>query len=297
MDEAIRKADVLIEALPYIRRFHNKIVVIKYGGSVYGQEKLLDNILTDVVFMAQVGMCPILVHGGGKEITDEMARRGKKPAFNRGVRVTDEETLRIAADVLIDKISAALVEKIARLGGKAAAMNGRDNHFLRARKKPVGAAPNDVDLGFVGEVIGVNGQAAFDAWWGETIPVVAPIAVGEDERLYNVNADAAAAAIAKYLGAVKLVFISDVEGILADPDDRKTKYSSLTAYDIERLIADGTITGGMIPKVEALVDAVDAGVRKAHVVSAEVPHALLLEIFTDTGIGTEILRRNGRAAT
>ncbi|MBN1807874.1 MAG: acetylglutamate kinase [Planctomycetes bacterium] len=281
--EAIEKARVLIEALPYIRSFRNQFVVIKLGGAAMEDRNAMDSVVTDIVFMEQVGMWPVVVHGGGKAISRAMEEAGIEPRFVSGVRYTDENTLKIAADVLIDQISNSLVETIRLKGGQATPLNGRGSSFLTARK-----LAGDVDLGRVGEVTGVDRDLCQRLSVGGVIPVVAPIARGEDGGLYNINADSCALAVAVRLQASKLVFMSDVPGILM-PGNAADVLSTVTPGDVDRLKAEGIITGGMIPKVEASIGAVRSGVRKVHIVGEHLPHALLLEIFTDKGVGTQIV--------
>ncbi len=315
MEEAIGKARVLIEALPHIRSFRRKFVVVKMGGSAMDDEEVLDRFVKDVVFMEQVGMWPVLVHGGGPRISAEMKRAGVEPVFVEGHRVTTPEVIEIAARVLIEEVSSHICDLVERAGGKAIPLNGRGSSFLLGRKRKVPAISRaqaepgascpgspKVDLGLVGDVTQVDSEACYRLADGGLIPVVAPIArMDPDEPhskddfgfsggvpLLNVNGDAAASAIAAALGAEKIVFLSNVPGVMRDPDDPGTLESSLTRADVEKLIAEGGIAGGMLPKVRSCLDAVSGGVRKAHIVSALVPHALLLEMFTDQGIGTEI---------
>jgi len=301
MEEAIGKARVLIEALPHIRSFRRKFVVVKMGGSAMDDPEVLARFVKDVVFMEQVGMWPVLVHGGGPRISAEMERAGVEPVFVEGHRVTTPEVIEIAARVLIEEVSSNICDLVEEGGGKAIPLNGRGSSFLMGRKRKVPGSP-DVDLGLVGDVTQVDSEACYRLADGGLIPVVAPIArmdPGEPHSkkdfgfsggvpLLNVNGDAAASAIAAALGAEKIVFLSNVPGVMRDSDDPSSLESSLTRGRVEELIKDGTIAGGMLPKVRSCLDAIDAGVRKAHIVSALVPHALLLEMFTDKGIGTEI---------
>lgn len=283
VDKAIEKAATLIEALPYIKSFDQKVIVVKMGGSAITDEKVLHSLVHDVVFMEQVGMRPLLVHGGGPRITAAMEAAGLTPRFVDGQRYTDEATLKIAARALIDEISADVCERIRNTGGVAVAMNGRDSTFLRGRKRA------GKDLGLVGEVTGVDLELANRLLAGNIIPVVAPIARGDDGTLYNVNADLAAARLAGMLGAEKLVFLSNVPGILRDVKDPGSLLSTATAGEIRELIKSGVISGGMLPKVEAGLTSLAAGVRKVHMISGLVSHSLLLEIFTARGVGTEMV--------
>ena len=283
MEKAIEKAAVLIEALPYIKSFHHKIVVVKLGGAAMTDEKQLHSIVHDVVFMEQVGMYPLVVHGGGPNINAAMKASGLVPRFVDGQRYTDEKTLEIVARVLIGEISADIVRRIDQAGGVGIAVNGRDSCFLRGQRLP------GKDLGLVGEVIGVDRELANRMLDGDIIPVVAPVARGEDGQLYNVNADLAAARIAQELKAEKLVFLSDVPGLLADPQDDDSLLSTVTSDQVRELIADGKIDGGMLPKVEAALNSMRTGVNKVHMISGVAPHSLLLEIFTDRGVGTQMV--------
>jgi len=296
MKEAIEKAAVLIEALPYIQRFRAKPVVVKFGGAAMESEDILRQVLLDVVFMEQVGMYPILVHGGGQFITAEMAARGKEPVFVQGHRVTDEETLQIAFDVLVGRISAQIVETIRSHGGRAECV-WQDGSPIKARKHCLDVKGPDgqtrkVDVGLVGAVVDVDRDAIMDMCRRGVVPVVPPIATAADREggRYNVQADTIAFALAKALKAEKLVFLSNTHGILTDPDDPTSYISSATQQDIAAMIADGTIHGGMLPKARASLEALEAGVHKTHIVDGRIRHSLLLEIFTDEGIGTQIVR-------
>jgi acetylglutamate kinase len=304
MQQAIEKARVLIEALPYIHRFRRRFVVVKIGGNAMDDEQLVRDVIRDLVFMEQVGMWPVLVHGGGPHISEAMKRAGIEPTFVHGRRVTTPESMQIVARVLIDEVSARMCELIEDAGGKAIPLNGRGSSFLVGRKYRLPEAP-DVDLGLVGEITSVDREMCFRLADGGLIPVVAPIARLAEEsnaqpsadaaaggaatHLLNVNGDTAAAAIAAGLLADKLVDISNVPGVLRDADDPTSIISTLHAAEATALIDAGVIVGGMIPKVQSCIEAVAGGVKKAHVVSAQLPHALLLEIFTDKGIGTEIV--------
>ncbi len=283
MEKAIEKAAVLIEALPYIKSFHHKIVVVKLGGAAITEERVLHSLVHDVVFMEQVGMYPVIVHGGGPRISAAMKEAGLKPRFVDGQRYTDEKTLDIVARVLVSEISADIVKRIKATGGVAVAVNGRDSFFLRAARRP------GTDLGLVGEITEVDGELAGRMLTGDIIPVVAPLARGAGGELYNVNADLAAARVAQELGAEKLVFLSDVPGILANREDPESLLSTVTAAEVRKLIAGGGIEGGMLPKVEAGLRSLAAGVNKVHMISGLVPHSLLLEIFTDRGVGTQMV--------
>jgi acetylglutamate kinase len=296
MREAIEKANVLIEAQPYITRFRRKFVVVKIGGNAMDDETVVRAVLRDLVFMEQVGMWPVLVHGGGPHISAELARAGIESTFVRGNRVTTPEAMQIVARVLIERVSARICEQIEELGGKALPLNGRESAFLVGRKYRLPDEPS-ADLGLVGEITGVDREMCYRLADGGLIPVIAPVArldhvhnsPGGGVQLLNVNGDNAASAIAIGLGAEKLVDISNVPGVLRDAKDPGSIISTLRAEEALELIRTGVIAGGMIPKVRSCVDAIVGGVRKAHVVSANLPHALLLEIFTDQGTGTEII--------
>jgi len=292
MKEAIEKAGVLIEALPYIQRFRDKIVVVKYGGSAMGSgEGDLANVLTSVVFMNQVRMCPVLVHGGGPFISKELKRRGLDSRFISGHRYTDEQTLRVVEDVLIDGVNASLVAEINRLGGRAMGLHNRAFHYLHAQRlalqDPDGA---EIDLGLVGHLTDVDAEIIQEVCTRGAVPVIAPLATGPNGETLNVNADTAATFIAARLAAEKLVLLTDVPGICADPDNPDTLLSTLTEAEVEDLIEREAIRGGMLPKVRACIAALDGGVKKAHIIDASTPHSLLLEIFTDEGIGTQIVK-------
>ncbi len=288
MMNALHKSKVLLEALPYLKAFDRKVVVIKIGGSTMTDTTILPSVVRDVVFLEQVGVWPIIVHGGGPRITAEMERLGLKATFVKGRRVTDEATLQIAQKVLIDEISTNVVDLVQSEGGKAIPLNGLGSRFLRCRKKIFEEDPT-MDLGYVGEIAQIDAELPLRMLAGGIIPVVAPIASGlDDGHLYNVNADSAAWKIAAELHAEKLVYLSNVPGILRDKDKPETLITSANVDECETLMRSGVIVGGMIPKIEACVAALKGGVRKTHVISGLQQHSLLLEIFTPEGIGTEI---------
>lgn len=285
---AFDKATIFLEALPYLKEYDRKFVVIKIGGSTMTDETILPSVVRDVVFLEQVGIWPILVHGGGPRITEEMERRGMQPTFVKGRRVTDEATLDIAQHVLIDEISANVVRLIEKEGGKAIPLNGRGSGYLRCHKKIFAEDPT-MDLGYVGEIDSSDTELAHRMLVGGIIPVVAPIARrSSDMHLFNVNADSVAWKIAAELKAEKLVYLSNVPGILRDKDKPESLISSATLAECDELIKSNVIVGGMIPKIEACMDALKNGVKKTHVISGLRKHSLLLEIFTPEGIGTEI---------
>jgi len=283
MEEAIKKAEVLIEALPYIRQFKDKVIVIKYGGSILGEEKIRKGVLEDIVFLNFMGLKPVLVHGGGPNISGRMRATGKKTDFVDGMRVTDEETLVVVEEEL-KKLNDLIVSEIKELGAKATGLNGRDKNLIQTEKKKA-----KIDLGLVGHIVGVNGKAITDELQRNHVPVIIPMGIGEDKKTYNVNADEAAASIAAELKAEKLVLLTNVKGIMRDAEDPHSFISTLTGESAKALIEQKVIQTGMIPKVMACMDSLSKGVKKTHMVDACIPHALLLEIFTDKGIGTEIV--------
>lgn len=291
VDAAVRKSATLIEALPYIKEFSGKFVVVKLGGSAQDNPDVLRKIFCDVDFMLSVGMRPIIVYGGGKRISAAMKEAGKEPEFIYGQRRTDAETMEIASRVLIDEVGADLLGLLDECGAKGELLNGRDHHFLRAVKKTLPTHP-EVDLGFVGEPVAIDAMGVYEVIERRRVPLVAPIACGcgkSPDTLYNVNGDTASALIAGDLHAEKLVLMFDMAGILKDRDDPESLISHMDKDAAEALIADGTISEGMIPKVQACLHALSLGVRKAHIVAGAQPHALLLEIFTQQGVGTEIV--------
>ena len=292
VEEAQRKAAVLAEALPYIQSFRHKVVAIKLGGSTMDKKAMLESLFLDVVFMAAVGMRPLIVHGGGPAISREMERRGKKPVFVNGHRVTDAETLEIARSVLVDRINADIVAQLRSLGAQAQSVFGAP---LRARRKVVeekdaSGAVKRYDLGLVGVMEDVDVAHFRGVLDAGAIPVVAPIACGPAGEALNVNADSVAAFLAGRLRAEKLVFLSDVHGIMTNPPDPASFADTLDEPSVERLIKDGVISGGMRPKVEACIAALDGGVRKAHIIDGRMEHSLLLEVFTSAGVGTQIVK-------
>ncbi|MDO8662266.1 MAG: acetylglutamate kinase [Candidatus Omnitrophota bacterium] len=284
MEEAIRKADVLIEALPYIKRFHKKIIVIKYGGSILGEEKIRKGVLEDIVFLNFMGLKPVLVHGGGPNISDRMRHSGKKTEFVDGMRVTDEETLEVVEEEL-KTLNDIIVKEILELGAKAVGLNGKKDQLIQAEKKKA-----KIDLGLVGNIVGVNAEAILDEIKKDKITVILPMGIGKDKKIYNVNADEAAASVAGSLEAEKFVLLTNVKGILRNPDDPHSFISTLTTKEAKGLVENNIIQQGMIPKVKACIDALEKGVKKTHIIDARIPHGLLLEIFTDKGIGTEIIQ-------
>ncbi|BAF58684.1 acetylglutamate kinase [Pelotomaculum thermopropionicum SI] len=287
------KAAVLVEALPYIKKFYGKTIVIKYGGHAMLDDSLKEAVLTDAVLMKYVGMHPVIVHGGGPEITEMLKRVGKDSRFVGGLRVTDGETMEIVEMVLVGKINKGIVSRINRIGGLAVGLSGKDAGLFQAVKKyrkvrtPEGREET-ADIGFVGEISRVNPQIVSTVIAEGYIPVIAPVAVGPEGESYNINADYAAGRLAAALGADKLIILTDVEGIMADRSDPGSLISVLRASEVPSLIERGVIDGGMIPKVECCLDALAGGVRTTHILDGRVPHSILLEIFTDKGIGTMV---------
>jgi len=284
MEEAIKKADVLIEALPYIKRFHKKIIVIKYGGSILGEEKIRKGVLEDIVFLNFMGLRPVLVHGGGPNISDRMRTSGKKTEFVDGMRVTDEDTLFMVEEEL-QKLNNIIVDEITELGASASGLNGKENRLLQTEKKKA-----KIDLGLVGHIVAVNTEPILELLRVDKVAVVLPMGRGADKKTYNVNADEAAASIAAALKAEKMVLLTNVKGIMRNSEDPNSFISTLTIKDAQALTQDNVIQQGMIPKVSACIDALKNGVKKTHVIDARIPHGLLLEIFTDKGVGTEITK-------
>jgi acetylglutamate kinase len=286
MEEVIKKADVLLEALPYIQRFRSSVFVIKYGGSFMDSpdDKVRTGVAADVVFLESVGINPVVVHGGGKAITKAMEKAGIKAKFVQGLRVTDEKSMEIVEDVLANVINRDIVETIQKLGGKARGFSGKD--VFTCRKLLTDGA----DLGYVGEVTEVSIEKIRKCLYGQVTPVISPIGLGEDGHSYNINADVAAAKLAVAVGARRLVFMSDVPGLMRDPNDPQTLISSLKTGEVMELKRTGVVDKGMIPKVDSAVEAVQAGVHRVHFVDGRVPHSMLLEIFTDKGVGTEIVK-------
>lgn len=283
MEKFIKKADVLIEALPYIRRFQQKTIVIKYGGSAMLNETIRRRVLEDIAFMYYVGMRPLLVHGGGPFINQRMREKGNKATFVNGLRVTDKKTIQIVEEVL-SEINKILVSEIKYFGVKARGYNPRKDKLIKAKK-----LLTDIDIGYVGEVSSVSHKLINEYLKKGLIPIIFPLARGRDGKIYNINADEVAASIAAALKAEKLVLLTDVKGIMRNIKDESSLISSLRVTDVEALIRDNIISAGMIPKVKAGIKADQAGVKKVHIINARTPHSLLLEIFTDKGIGTEIV--------
>lgn len=278
------KANVLIEALPYIQRFNRKIIVVKYGGSAMTDENLKKNVIKDVTLLKLVGFKPIIVHGGGKEISKWVTKTGMEPRFVNGLRVTDADTMEIA-EMVLGKVGKQLVRLVEELGVKAVSISGKDGMMLKCKKKYSGGE----DIGFVGEITEVNPKILHDLMEKDYLPIVSPIGMDDEFNSYNINADDAACAIAREVKAEKLAFLTDVEGVYRDPQDKESLISELRVSEAEKLIADGTIGGGMLPKLNNCIDAIENGVSRVHILDGRIAHCLLLEIFTNRGIGTAIL--------
>ncbi len=286
MEHYLSKAKVLTEALPYIQRFHGKTIVIKYGGSAMQEQSLRQNFAQDVVLMKFVGLRPVVVHGGGPQIGMTLKRMGKDTRFVRGMRVTDAETMEIVEMVLAGKLNKDLVQLIQSQGGRAIGLSGKDGNLIEARKMVLKEGEGSgEDLGFVGEVAKVNADIILDMDRDAYVPVVAPVGVGRDGETFNINADLVASRLAVALQADKLILLTDVTGIL---DRQGNLVSSIPLSELEGLVSRGEVTGGMIPKVRCCSEAVSQGVRKAHIIDGRVEHSVLLEVFTDGGVGTEI---------
>jgi len=285
MEELMSKANVLIEALPYIQKFKDKIVVVKYGGSAMLDETLQQNVIKDVALLKLVGMQPIIVHGGGKEISKWVGLLGKEAKFVQGLRVTDAETMEVA-EMVLSKVNKRLVQMLEQLGVKAAGICGKDGGTLKCEKK----LANGEDIGFVGNVTTVDTGLIDTLLVNDYIPVIAPIGMDDNFLSYNINADDAACAIATAMGAEKLAFLTDIEGLYRDFEDKSSLISVLTVADGDELLASGVIGGGMLPKLQNCIDAVKEGVAGVHILDGRVQHSLLLEFFTDKGIGTAIVQ-------
>ena len=286
MNKYLEKAEVLIEALPYIQRFNRRIIVVKYGGSAMVDETLKKRVIQDVTLLKLVGFKPIIVHGGGKEISRWVNKVGMEPKFINGLRVTDEDTMEIV-EMVLNKVNKSLVQLVQELGVKAVGVSGKDGGMLTVEKK----YSDGKDIGFVGEITDVNPKVLFDLLEKDFLPIVCPIGMDKDFKTYNINADDAACAIAKAVNAEKLAFLTDIEGVYKDPSDPSTLISELAIDEAHQLIEDGFIGGGMLPKLNNCIDAIDNGVSRVHIMDGRTPHCLLLEIFTNRGIGTAILSK------
>lgn len=285
MNSEMMKASVLIEALPYIRRFYGKIVVVKYGGSAMLDEELKYNVIKDVALLKLIGMKPIIVHGGGKEISKWVNLSGKEAEFYNGLRVTDKETMEIA-EMVLNKVNKELVGLMQKMGINAVGICGKDANMIQVDKK----MPDGRDIGFVGNVKSVNTELLTTLMDAEFIPVIAPIGMDENFDSYNINADDAACGVAKAMEAEKLVFLTDIEGVFVDPANKKTLISEMDVNTAKEFIANGVVGGGMLPKLNNCIDAIEQGVSRVHILDGRVAHCLLLEFFTEKGIGTAILK-------
>ena len=284
MKELLQKAEVLIEALPYIQRFNRKIIVVKYGGSAMVDEELKKHVIQDVTLLKLVGFKPIIVHGGGKEISKWVGKVGMEPVFINGLRKTDEATMEIA-EMVLNKVNKSLVTLVQYLGVNAVGISGKDGGLLKVEKK----YSNGEDIGFVGEITEVNPQILYDLLEKDFLPIICPVGMDAEYNSYNINADDAACAIAKAVKAEKLAFLTDIEGVYKDPKDKDTLISELRVSEARELIGDGFIGGGMLPKLNNCIDAIENGVSRVHILDGRIAHCLLLEIFTNRGIGTAIL--------
>lgn len=285
MSSVLSKAEVLIEALPYIQKFNRKYIVVKYGGSAMSNEELQKNVIKDVTLLKLVGFKPIIVHGGGKEISRWVGKVGKEAKFVNGLRVTDDETMEIA-EMVLNKVNKSLVTMVQELGVKAVGVSGKDGGLLKVEKK----YSDGQDIGFVGDIKEVNPKVLFDLIEKDFLPIVAPIGLDDNFQTYNINADDAACAIAKAVGAEKLAFLTDIEGLYKDINDKSSFISRISATQAEKLIADGFIGGGMLPKLNNCTSAIQNGVNRVHILDGRIPHCLLLEIFTRSGVGTAIVK-------
>ncbi|MCH5273514.1 MAG: acetylglutamate kinase [Lachnospiraceae bacterium] len=284
MEEVMSKANVLIEALPYIQKFNDKIVIVKYGGSAMLDERLQQDVIKDVALLKLVGMQPIIVHGGGKEISKWVGLLGKEPKFVQGLRVTDAETMEVA-EMVLSKVNKRLVQMLEQLGVKAAGICGKDGGTLRCEKKYA----NGEDIGFVGNITEVDTNLINTLLANDYIPVIAPIGMDDAFQSYNINADDAACAIATAMKAEKLAFLTDIEGVYRDFEDKSSLISVLTLEEADKLLGSGVIGGGMLPKLQNCIDAVKEGVSRVHILDGRIDHSLLLEFFTNKGIGTAII--------
>ncbi|MDD6147864.1 MAG: acetylglutamate kinase [Lachnospiraceae bacterium] len=284
MQESMEKANVLIEALPYIQRFNRKTIVIKYGGSAMVDEELKQHVIQDVTLLKLVGFKPIIVHGGGKEISKWVKKAGMVPEFVNGLRKTDAATMEVA-EMVLNRVNKSLVQMVQALGVNAVGISGKDGGLLKVEKK----LSDGQDIGYVGEVKEVNPKILEDLLEKDFLPIVCPIGIDDAFETYNINADDAACAIAKALKAEKLAFLTDIEGVCKDPKDKSTLISELTVDEARALISDGFVRGGMLPKLNNCIDAIEAGVNRVHILDGRIAHCILLEIFTNRGIGTALI--------
>ena len=283
-EKYLEKAAVLVEALPYIQKFNRKVIVVKYGGSAMVDENLKKSVISDVALLKLVGFKPIIVHGGGKEISKWVGKVGKEPEFINGLRVTDEETMEIA-EMVLGRVNKSLVSMVESLGVKAIGISGKDGGLLKVKKK----YSDGKDIGYVGEISEVDPQILFDMMEKDFLPIICPVGLDDEFNTYNINADDAACAVARAVGANKLAFLTDIEGLYRDFNDKSSLISEIKVSEAKELIAGGTIGGGMLPKLSNCIDAIEAGVSRVHIIDGRIPHSILMEIFSDRGVGTAIL--------
>ena len=283
-EKYLEKAAVLVEALPYIQKFNRKVIVVKYGGSAMVDENLKKSVISDVTLLKLVGFKPIIVHGGGKEISKWVGKVGKEPTFINGLRVTDEETMEIA-EMVLGRVNKSLVSMVESLGVKAIGISGKDGGLLKVKKK----YSDGKDIGYVGEISEVDPQILFDMMEKDFLPIICPVGLDDEFNTYNINADDAACAVARAVGANKLAFLTDIEGLYIDFNDKSSLISEIKVSEAKELIAGGTIGGGMLPKLSNCIDAIEAGVSRVHIIDGRIPHSILMEIFSDRGVGTAIL--------
>lgn len=284
MQKYLDKAEVLIEALPYIQRFNRKIIVVKYGGSAMVDEQLKEQVIQDVTLLKLVGFKPIIVHGGGKEISKWVGKVGMEPQFVNGLRVTDADTMEIA-EMVLGRVNKGLVTMVQELGVKAVGISGKDGGLLKVEKK----YSEGQDIGYVGEISEVNPKILYDLLEKDFLPIVCPVGLDEQFDTYNINADDAACAIAKAVKAEKLAFLTDIEGVYRDFNDKDSLISEIKISEAKELLASGTIGGGMLPKLGNCIEAIEAGVSRVHIMDGRIKHSILLEVFSNKGIGTAIL--------
>ena len=283
-EKYLEKAAVLVEALPYIQKFNRKVIVVKYGGSAMVDEQLKKSLISDVTLLKLVGFKPIIVHGGGKEISKWVGKVGKEAQFINGLRVTDEETMEIA-EMVLGRVNKSLVTMVEELGVKAVGISGKDGGLLKVKKKYA----DGKDIGYVGEITEVDPNILYDLMEKDFLPIICPVGLDDEFNTYNINADDAACAIARAVGANKLAFLTDIEGLYRDFEDKSSLISEIKVKEAKELIAGGTIGGGMLPKLSNCIDAIEAGVSRVHIIDGRIPHSILMEIFSDRGVGTAIL--------
>ena len=283
-EKYLEKAAVLVEALPYIQKFNRKVIVVKYGGSAMVDEQLKKSVISDVTLLKLVGFKPIIVHGGGKEISKWVGKVGKEAQFINGLRVTDEETMEIA-EMVLGRVNKSLVTMVEELGVKAVGISGKDGGLLKVKKKYA----DGKDIGYVGEITDVDPNILYDLMEKDFLPIICPVGLDDEFNTYNINADDVACAIARAVGANKLAFLTDIEGLYRDFEDKSSLISEIKVKEAKELIAGGTIGGGMLPKLSNCIDAIESGVSRVHIIDGRIPHSILMEIFSDRGVGTAIL--------